>query len=43
VDVLTRLLADRAELAAMGARARTLAAPDAAARLARLIREVAGP
>ena len=43
VDVLTRLLADRAELAAMGTRARTLAAPDAAARLARLIREVAAP
>src|SRR5262249_35803242 len=43
VDVRTRLLADRGELAAMGARARTLAAPDAAAHLARLIREVAGP
>ncbi len=43
VDVLTRLLADRVELAAMGTRARTLATPEAAERLARLIREVAGP
>jgi UDP-N-acetylglucosamine--N-acetylmuramyl-(pentapeptide) pyrophosphoryl-undecaprenol N-acetylglucosamine transferase len=41
VDTLTRLLADRAALQAMGARARTLAVPDAAQRLARIIREVA--
>jgi len=43
VDALTRLLADLAGLKAMGARARALAAPDAAQRLARLIREVAAP
>jgi UDP-N-acetylglucosamine--N-acetylmuramyl-(pentapeptide) pyrophosphoryl-undecaprenol N-acetylglucosamine transferase len=43
VDTLTRLLADRAGLQAMGARARTLAVPDAAQRLARIIREVAAP
>lgn len=43
VDTLTRLLADRAALEAMGARARALAVPDAAQRLARLIREVAAP
>jgi UDP-N-acetylglucosamine--N-acetylmuramyl-(pentapeptide) pyrophosphoryl-undecaprenol N-acetylglucosamine transferase len=43
VDALTRLLADTAALQAMGARARTLAVPDAAQRLARLIREVAVP
>jgi UDP-N-acetylglucosamine--N-acetylmuramyl-(pentapeptide) pyrophosphoryl-undecaprenol N-acetylglucosamine transferase len=43
VDTLTRLLADREGLRAMGARARTLAVPDAAQRLARLIREVAAP
>lgn len=43
VDTLTRLLADRAGLRAMGARARSLAVPDAALRLARLIREVAAP
>jgi UDP-N-acetylglucosamine--N-acetylmuramyl-(pentapeptide) pyrophosphoryl-undecaprenol N-acetylglucosamine transferase len=43
VDVLTRLLADAAALKGMGARARTLAVPDAAERLARLIREVAAP
>ena len=41
VEVLTRLLADTAALSAMGARARSLAVPDAAERLARLIREVA--
>ena len=41
VEVLTRLLADPSHLAAMGARARSLAVPDAAERLARLIREVA--
>jgi UDP-N-acetylglucosamine--N-acetylmuramyl-(pentapeptide) pyrophosphoryl-undecaprenol N-acetylglucosamine transferase len=43
VDTLTRLLADRAGLLAMGARARALAVPDAAQRLARIIREVAVP
>ena len=43
VDTLTRLLADRAGLLAMGARARALAVPDAAQRLARIIREVAFP
>ena len=43
VDTLTRLLADRAGLHAMGARARALAVPDAAQRLARIIREVAAP
>jgi UDP-N-acetylglucosamine--N-acetylmuramyl-(pentapeptide) pyrophosphoryl-undecaprenol N-acetylglucosamine transferase len=43
VDVLTRLLGDRSGLEAMGAHARTLAAPDAAERLAGLIRSVAGP
>jgi UDP-N-acetylglucosamine--N-acetylmuramyl-(pentapeptide) pyrophosphoryl-undecaprenol N-acetylglucosamine transferase len=42
-DTLTRLLADRAALQAMGARARALAIPDAAQRLARIIREVAAP
>jgi len=43
VDTLTRLLADRAGLQTMGARARVLAVPDAAQRLALLIREVAAP
>ncbi len=43
VDTLTHLLADRAGLLAMGARARALAVPDAAQRLARIIREVAVP
>jgi UDP-N-acetylglucosamine--N-acetylmuramyl-(pentapeptide) pyrophosphoryl-undecaprenol N-acetylglucosamine transferase len=43
VDTLTRLLADRAVLEVMGARARALAVPDAAQRLARLILEVAAP
>lgn len=43
VDTLTRLLADRAALEAMGARAGALAVPDAAQCLARLIREVAAP
>src|SRR5262249_48063374 len=43
VDLLTRLLTRRTELAAMGTRARTLAAPDAAERPAGLIREVAAP
>jgi UDP-N-acetylglucosamine--N-acetylmuramyl-(pentapeptide) pyrophosphoryl-undecaprenol N-acetylglucosamine transferase len=40
-EALTRLLADAAALRAMGARVRSLAAPDAAERLARLLREVA--
>jgi UDP-N-acetylglucosamine--N-acetylmuramyl-(pentapeptide) pyrophosphoryl-undecaprenol N-acetylglucosamine transferase len=40
VEALTRLLADPAGLEAMRARARALAAPDAAERLAALIREV---
>jgi UDP-N-acetylglucosamine--N-acetylmuramyl-(pentapeptide) pyrophosphoryl-undecaprenol N-acetylglucosamine transferase len=43
VDTLTRLLADRAGLQTMGARARSLAVPDAARRLAQLISEVAAP
>jgi UDP-N-acetylglucosamine--N-acetylmuramyl-(pentapeptide) pyrophosphoryl-undecaprenol N-acetylglucosamine transferase len=43
VDTLTRLLADRGGLQTMGARARALAVPDAAQRLALLIREVAAP
>jgi UDP-N-acetylglucosamine--N-acetylmuramyl-(pentapeptide) pyrophosphoryl-undecaprenol N-acetylglucosamine transferase len=43
VDTLSRLLRDRAGLEAMGARARALAVPDAAQRLARIIREVAAP
>jgi UDP-N-acetylglucosamine--N-acetylmuramyl-(pentapeptide) pyrophosphoryl-undecaprenol N-acetylglucosamine transferase len=43
VDVLTRLVADEAALRSMGTRARALAAPDAAERLAKLIREVAAP
>jgi len=43
VDTLTCLLADRAGLQTMGARARALAVPDAARRLALLIREVAAP
>lgn len=43
VDTLTRLLDDRPALEAMGVRARALAVPDAAQRLARLIGEVAGP
>ncbi len=43
LDTLTRLLADRAGLEAVGARARTLAVPDAAQRLARIIREAAAP
>ena len=43
VDTLTRLLADPAGLQTMGARARALAVPDAAQRLAQLIREVGAP
>jgi len=39
---VSRLLTDRAELAAMGERARTLAVPDAADRIARVLFEVAG-
>ena len=42
-DTLRRLLADRAGLQAMGSRARALAVPDAAQRLAGIIREVAAP
>jgi UDP-N-acetylglucosamine--N-acetylmuramyl-(pentapeptide) pyrophosphoryl-undecaprenol N-acetylglucosamine transferase len=41
VEALTRLLVDPAALEAMRGRARALATPDAAERLARLIREVA--
>ena len=40
-DAVTRLLADRALLSAMGGRASSLAVPDAAERIARLIFEVA--
>ena len=43
VEVLARLLADARALEAMGARARSLAVPDAAERLARLLHEVARP
>ena len=42
VGAVSRLLADRAGLAAMGERARSLAVPDAADRIARLRFEVAG-
>ena len=42
VGAVSRLLADRAGLAAMGERARSLAVPDAADRIARLLFEVAG-
>jgi len=38
-----RLLTDRAALGAMGERARSLAVPDAAQRIARLIFEAAAP
>jgi UDP-N-acetylglucosamine--N-acetylmuramyl-(pentapeptide) pyrophosphoryl-undecaprenol N-acetylglucosamine transferase len=41
LDTVRRLVADRAALRAMGERARSLAVPDAAERLARLIFEVA--
>jgi UDP-N-acetylglucosamine:LPS N-acetylglucosamine transferase len=43
LGAVARLLADRGALASMGERARTLAIPDAAERIARLITEVAGP
>jgi UDP-N-acetylglucosamine--N-acetylmuramyl-(pentapeptide) pyrophosphoryl-undecaprenol N-acetylglucosamine transferase len=42
VDLVTRLLGDRGALDAMGERARTLAVPDAADRIARVIFEAAG-
>ena len=42
VEAVTRLLADRSGLATMGERARTLAVPDAADRIARLLFQVAG-
>jgi UDP-N-acetylglucosamine--N-acetylmuramyl-(pentapeptide) pyrophosphoryl-undecaprenol N-acetylglucosamine transferase len=42
VGAVSRLLADLAGLAAMGERARSLAVPDAADRIARLLFEVAG-
>jgi UDP-N-acetylglucosamine--N-acetylmuramyl-(pentapeptide) pyrophosphoryl-undecaprenol N-acetylglucosamine transferase len=41
LEVVTRLLADRTALARMGEQARTLAVPDAAERLARVILESA--
>ena len=43
LGAVVSLFADRAALADMGERARTLAIPDAAERIARLIAEVAGP
>ncbi|MEO8431791.1 MAG: undecaprenyldiphospho-muramoylpentapeptide beta-N-acetylglucosaminyltransferase [Acidobacteriota bacterium] len=42
-DAIRRLIADRPRLAAMGAAARALAAPDAAARLADLLFEAEAP
>ena len=42
VEAVTRLLADRTALATMGERARSLAVPDAADRIARVLFEVAG-
>jgi len=42
VEAVTRLLRDRTALAAMGERARSLAVPDAADRIARVLFEVAG-
>ena len=42
VEAVARLLADRTALAAMGERARSLAVPDAADRIARVLFEVAG-
>ena len=41
LETVTRLLGERAALRAMGERARSLAVPDAAERIARLIFEVA--
>jgi UDP-N-acetylglucosamine--N-acetylmuramyl-(pentapeptide) pyrophosphoryl-undecaprenol N-acetylglucosamine transferase len=41
LEVVRRLLSDRGALARMGERARTLAVPDAADRLAQLILDVA--
>jgi UDP-N-acetylglucosamine:LPS N-acetylglucosamine transferase len=43
VEAVARLLSDRTALAAMGERARSLAVPDAADRIARLIFDVAAP
>jgi UDP-N-acetylglucosamine--N-acetylmuramyl-(pentapeptide) pyrophosphoryl-undecaprenol N-acetylglucosamine transferase len=43
VDAILGMLADRPALKAMGERARSLAIPDAAERIAALILEVAGP
>ncbi len=43
LDAVRRVLVDRAALSAMGDRARGLAVPDAAGRIARLIFEVAAP
>ncbi len=43
VEAVTRLLSDRAALAAMGERARSLAVPDAADRIARVLFDVAAP
>ena len=42
VEAVTRLLGDQTALAVMGERARSLAVPDAADRIARLLFEVAG-
>jgi UDP-N-acetylglucosamine:LPS N-acetylglucosamine transferase len=42
VEAVARLLADRGALSAMGQRARSLAVPDAADRIARVLFEVAG-
>jgi len=42
VEAVERLLADPAALAAMGERARSLAVPDAADRIVRLLFEVVG-
>jgi UDP-N-acetylglucosamine--N-acetylmuramyl-(pentapeptide) pyrophosphoryl-undecaprenol N-acetylglucosamine transferase len=43
VEAVADLLADRSRLSTMGARARSLAVPDAAERIARLIFEAAAP
>jgi UDP-N-acetylglucosamine--N-acetylmuramyl-(pentapeptide) pyrophosphoryl-undecaprenol N-acetylglucosamine transferase len=42
IDAVVRLLADPAALTAMGERARSLAQPDAADRIVRVLIEVAG-